>query len=52
MDLVYRMLAAAGYPQEGIDWLKRHRLAVIVVLALAAWALVFGIGWLLWSILF
>ena len=48
MERVYQLLLAAGYPVQGIDWLRRHRLATIVVMAIAAWALFIGLGWLIW----
>lgn len=51
MDRFYQLLLDAGYPREGVDWLKRHRLITIVILALAAWGLFIGIGWMIWSIL-
>jgi hypothetical protein len=37
MDRLYRLLEAAGYPSDAIDWLRRHRLAVILVMAVASW---------------
>lgn len=49
MDRIYQALLAIGYPDRGVDWLRRHRLATIVVMALAAWALFIGLGWLLWA---
>ena len=51
MERVYQLLLAVGYPSRGVDWLRQHRLAVIVVMALAAWALFFGTGWLIWAVL-
>jgi hypothetical protein len=51
MERVYRILLAVGYPLEGVDWMRRHRLAVIVAMAIAAWALFISIGWLIWSAL-
>lgn len=46
MERVYLMLQAFRYPSEGIDWLRRRRLLVILVLAVAAWALFIGLAWL------
>ena len=51
MDSLYRLLTALGYPPEGIDWLRKRRLLVIVLLAIAAWALFIAAGWLVWSTL-
>ena len=51
MERIYQMLLAVGYPDRGIDWLRRHRLAAIVAMALAAWALFIGAGWLIWALL-
>lgn len=51
MDRVYEILLSLGYPREGIDWLRRHRLGIILVLALLAWLPVIGVVWLfLWLI--
>jgi hypothetical protein len=47
MDRVYNVLLSLGYPREGIDWLRRHRLATILVLAAIAWAPVIAVFWLL-----
>jgi hypothetical protein len=49
MERLYQMLEAFGYPAEGIDWLRRHRLVVVLGLAAAAWALVIGLVWLVAS---
>lgn len=49
MERLYQMLQAFGYPTEGIDWLRQRRLLVIVGLAVAAWALVLGLVWLVVS---
>lgn len=51
MDRIYQFLLTAGYPAEGVDWLRQHRLLVIVGMAVAAWALFIGAGWLVWSVL-
>jgi hypothetical protein len=37
LEKIYRHLEAWGYPQQGIDWLRRHRLPVIVILAALSW---------------
>jgi hypothetical protein len=47
MERVYSWLLAAGYPKAGIDWMRRHRAAVIVALALASWGLFIGLGWII-----
>jgi len=46
MDRIFDMLLAAGYPRVGVDWLRRRRLLVIIVLAGVSWALFIGLGWL------
>jgi hypothetical protein len=51
VDRFYQLLLDAGYPSEGIEFLRRHRLATIIVMALAAWGVVIGLGWLVWLIL-
>lgn len=51
MERIYGWLLAAGYPQAGIDWLRRLRLPIIMILALVAWVLVLVAGWLLFSLI-
>ena len=51
MDRLYELLAAAGYPQEAIDWLRRHRLSAILMLAVVAWMPFVLLGWVIWSVL-
>lgn len=51
LERIYQLLLTAGYPVQGVDWLRRHRLATIIVLAIAAWMLFIGIGWVAWSLL-
>ena len=51
MERVYQLLLAAGYPQEGIDWMRKHKLTVIIAMAIAAWALFIAVGWLIWTVL-
>jgi hypothetical protein len=51
MDRVYELLIAVGYPAQGVDWLRRNRASLIILLAIASWMLFIGIGWLLWSLL-
>ncbi len=48
MERIYEMLLTAGYPVGGVDWLRRHRLLAIIGMAIAAWALFIGVGWLIW----
>jgi len=47
MDRIYELLLSVGYPRAGIDWLKRHRLLTIAVLAALAWLPVIVAIWLL-----
>ena len=49
LERVYRILLAVGYPDAGIDWLRRHRLATIVLLAGLSWIVLLVGGWLLLS---
>lgn len=51
MERVYQLLLIAGYPAQGVDWLRQHRLSAIVIMAIAAWALFIVVGWLIWSAL-
>ena len=37
LEFIYRRLEAWGYPRAGVDWLRRRRLLVIVVLAALCW---------------
>lgn len=37
MERVYDALLSLGYPAAGVDWLRRLRLHVIVLLAILAW---------------
>lgn len=43
LNLLYERLLTFGYPKAGIDWLKRHRLSVILFLAFACWVLLLGV---------
>jgi hypothetical protein len=45
LDLLYERLLTFGYPRAGIEWLKRHRLSVILVLAFASWLLLLALIW-------
>jgi hypothetical protein len=51
VDRIYQLLLDAGYPRQGVDWLRQHRLITIVVMALAAWGLFIALGWAVWTIL-
>lgn len=51
MERIYKLLLAAGYPTDGVDWLRRRRLLTICVLAVASWALFIGIGWFAYTAL-
>ena len=46
LDNIYQRLETWGYPRVAIDWLRGHRLVAIIGLAIACWALVLGVGWL------
>jgi hypothetical protein len=37
MERVYDALLSLGYPAAGVDWLRRLRLHIIVLLAILAW---------------
>ena len=37
MEALFRRLEAWGYPAPAIDWLRKRRLLVIVILALLSW---------------
>ena len=37
MEALFRRLEAWGYPREALEWLRRHRLLAIVILAVASW---------------
>lgn len=47
MERVYGALLSLGYPAAGVNWLRRYRLHVIVLLAVVAWLPIIGIVWLL-----
>jgi hypothetical protein len=49
LERIYLLLLNAGYPKEGIDWLRRRRMAVIIGLAIGAWIIFIGLGWLIWT---
>ncbi len=51
LDRLYELLAVAGYPPKAIDWLRRHRLSAILILAFIAWVPFFLAGWLIWTLL-
>ncbi|WDQ98332.1 hypothetical protein PSC71_14010 [Devosia sp. J2-20] len=51
MERAFGWLLAIGYPRQGVDWLRRHRLWVILVLAVLAWLPVIGLVWLFFSLL-
>ena len=46
MEQVYAWLAVKGYPTQWLDWLRRHRLVTIVILAALAWLPFILLGWL------
>jgi hypothetical protein len=36
---LFQSVMSRGYPRAGIDWIKRHRLPLILIAAVACWAL-------------
>jgi hypothetical protein len=50
VERIYQLLLTAGYPIQGVDWLRRHRTIIIILLAIASWMLFIAIGWLVWSL--
>ena len=51
MERIYELLLSVGYPVAGVDWMRQHRTATIMLLAIAAWALFIAVGWLVFSML-
>ncbi|SDH22082.1 hypothetical protein [Pelagibacterium luteolum] len=49
LERLYKKLVDHDYPKEGMDWLRRRRSFVISVLAILAWGVVLGLGWLIWA---
>lgn len=47
MERVFNWLLAAGYPKNGVDWLRRLRLPVLIVLVALSWLLFVGLGWVI-----
>jgi hypothetical protein len=45
IDNLYRLIETWGYPRAGTDWLRRHRVWFIVILACLAWAAFVLVGW-------
>ena len=45
MQRAFGWLIAMGYPRQGVDWVRRRRLPVIVALACLSWLLLIGLGW-------
>jgi hypothetical protein len=45
MEGVFQLLLRLGYPREGVEYLRRFRLPIIVFLAILAWlgAILIGI---------
>ena len=46
MERVFALLEAIGYPEQGISWLRRHRLIIIIGLAILSWLALGLIVWL------
>ena len=51
MERVYDALLSLGYPAAGVNWLRRYRLHIIVLLAIVAWLPIIGAAWLLMRLL-
>lgn len=51
MERVYDALLSLGYPAAGVNWLRRYRLHIIVLLAIVAWLPIIGAVWLLMQVL-
>jgi hypothetical protein len=49
LERVFEILLGYGYPPQGVDWLRKHRTYAIIALALLSWALLIGMGFLLWT---
>lgn len=52
METIYRRMESWGFPAAGTVWLRRRRLPVIMILAILSWALVIGVGRILYHMLF
>lgn len=50
VERIYKILLSYGYPPKAVDWLRRHRLMIIILLALLCWAITFVVGWWIWSV--
>jgi len=37
MERVYGTLLSLGYPAAGVNWLRRYRLHIVLLLAILAW---------------
>lgn len=44
MERIFKNLQAWGFPQAGIDWLRRRRLLVIILLAAISWVAFAGLA--------
>ncbi|MCS6759481.1 MAG: hypothetical protein MO852_11270 [Candidatus Devosia euplotis] len=51
MEQVYGWLAVMGYSPQGLDWVRRHRLATILLLAALAWLPFLLLGWLVLTLM-
>ena len=52
MERVFTWLLAVGYPKNGVDWLRRLRLPVLIVLVVLSWLLFVGLGWMIVDFIF
>ena len=52
MERVFTWLLAVGYPKSGVDWLRRLRLPVLIVLIVLSWLLFVGLGWVIVDFIF
>lgn len=51
MDQILGWLLAAGYPKSGVDWIRKRRMPIIVLLGILSWCLLLALIWLAFSVL-
>ncbi len=50
MERIYEILLEWGYPSRAVDWLRRYRLPIVLLMGLLSWVLLISLGWVLWSV--